>query len=49
MTPILTTQGLEKRFGGVVAARDISVTLYSGETVAVIGSNGAEKPRLSIW
>ncbi|MBC7145387.1 MAG: ABC transporter ATP-binding protein [Thioclava marina] len=42
-TPILTTEGLEKRFGGVVAARDISVALHAGETVAVIGSNGAGK------
>ena len=41
--PILVTENLEKRFGGVVAASEISLSLYPGETVAVIGSNGAGK------
>jgi len=41
--PILVAEGLEKRFGGVTAARDISISLYPGETLAVIGSNGAGK------
>ncbi|QDY70679.1 ABC transporter ATP-binding protein [Qingshengfaniella alkalisoli] len=40
---ILITEGLEKQFGGVVAARDISVAMYPGETLAVIGANGAGK------
>tara|TARA_R110000737_G_scaffold352044_3_gene396341 strand:- start:1349 stop:2110 length:762 start_codon:yes stop_codon:yes gene_type:complete len=41
--PILVAEGLEKRFGGVVAAHDISISLFPGETLAVIGSNGAGK------
>ena len=41
--PILVTEGLEKRFGGVIAAHNISISLYPGETLAVIGSNGAGK------
>lgn len=41
--PLLVTSNLEKRFGGVVAAHEISISLNCGETVAVIGSNGAGK------
>lgn len=41
--PLLVTKGLEKSFGGVIAARDISISLFPGETLAVIGSNGAGK------
>jgi branched-chain amino acid transport system ATP-binding protein len=41
--PILEVAGLEKRFGGLVAARDINVALAEGEVVGVIGANGAGK------
>ncbi len=43
MAAVLSAQALEKRFGAVVAASDVSVTINSGERVGVIGANGAGK------
>jgi branched-chain amino acid transport system ATP-binding protein len=43
MSAILSVRGLEKRFGSVVAARDISVTVPYLQTVGIIGANGAGK------
>ena len=43
MSVVLNVQGLEKSFGAVVAAHDINVTIEEGETVGVIGANGAGK------
>jgi branched-chain amino acid transport system ATP-binding protein len=43
MTPILSVRGLEKTFGSVVAARDISVDVPPEQTVGIIGANGAGK------
>jgi len=43
MTPILTVSGLEKTFGAVVAARSISCAVPAGQTVGIIGANGAGK------
>lgn len=43
MTPILETRQLEKRFGGVYAAKNVSVAFGAGEIVGVIGANGAGK------
>jgi len=40
---LLVAQGLNKRFGAVVAAADIDVAIDSGERVSLIGSNGAGK------
>jgi len=40
---LLTVEGLNKRFGGVVAARDVSFALDAGEMLAIIGPNGAGK------
>ena len=41
--PILETIGLEKRFGGIVAAHDVSLTIEKGARHALIGPNGAGK------
>ena len=41
--PMLEASGVEKRFGAVVAAADITLTIGAGERVSLIGSNGAGK------
>jgi branched-chain amino acid transport system ATP-binding protein len=41
--PILEVKGLAKSFGAVVAAASLDVTFRRGETVGIIGSNGAGK------
>jgi branched-chain amino acid transport system permease protein len=42
-TRILETVALEKRFGGLIAAHDIDLSVHAGEIVAMIGPNGAGK------
>ncbi len=41
MAKVLDVHDLEKSFGGVVAAHNINVAVEHGETVGVIGANGA--------
>ena len=43
MSAILSVRDLEKTFGSLVAARDISVEVPPQQTVGVIGANGAGK------
>ncbi|TDC68741.1 branched-chain amino acid ABC transporter ATP-binding protein/permease [Actinomadura sp. GC306] len=40
---VLRAEGLSKRFGGIVAARDISLELRRGTVTALVGPNGAGK------
>jgi branched-chain amino acid transport system ATP-binding protein len=40
---LLVAENLDKRFGGVVAAKGVSFTLARGELLALIGPNGAGK------
>ena len=42
-TPVLETQGLGRRFGGLRAVADVSFSVPEGQTLGVIGPNGAGK------
>src|SRR5690606_10852857 len=44
--PLLSVQGLSKRFGGVQALRNVSLALRAGEIRAICGENGAGKSTL---
>ena len=41
--PLLRATGVEKRFGALVAASAIDISIAAGERVSLIGSNGAGK------
>ncbi|HEY0710968.1 MAG TPA: ABC transporter ATP-binding protein [Polyangia bacterium] len=41
--PVIETRGLSRRFGNLVAARDVSLTVRAGEIFGLLGPNGAGK------
>ena len=41
--PLVRMRGIDKHFGGVQAVNDVSVDLFAGEVVGILGHNGAGK------
>lgn len=44
--PLVEMKNISKRFGGVHAVEDVSIDLYPGEVVGILGHNGAGKSTL---
>jgi branched-chain amino acid transport system ATP-binding protein len=45
-TPLVSIEGLSKRFGGLVALHDVGFDVAEGEIVGIMGANGAGKTTL---
>ncbi|MGZ6274315.1 MAG: ATP-binding cassette domain-containing protein, partial [Candidatus Limnocylindrales bacterium] len=45
-TPLVEMRNINVSFGGVHAVRDVTIDLYAGEVVGLVGGNGAGKSTL---
>ena len=45
--PVLQLQSINKRYGGVQALSDVSITVNAGEILCIVGENGAGKSTLA--
>jgi len=46
-TPVLECQGIERRFGGLVAVSGVDLTIQRGEIFGLVGPNGSGKTTLT--
>ncbi len=47
MYPLIEAKGINKRFGGIQALRNMSMTIEKGDIIALVGENGAGKSTLA--